>query len=110
MRYGLSEETIEKICGILAQHPAIERAMLYGSRAKGTFKFGSDIDLSLQGATLTLKELGDIASELDDLLLPYTVDLLIFDTLDHINLRDHIERVGKIFYERDQGADTLNFK
>ena len=100
MRYGLSEETIEKICGILAQHPAIEKVILYGSRAKGTFRPGSDIDLSLQGATLTLKELGDIVSEIDDLLLPYTIDLLIFDTLDHVNLRDHIERVGKIFYER----------
>ena len=100
MCYGLSEETIERICGILAQHPAVEKAILYGSRAKGTFKPGSDIDLSLHGATLTLKELGDIASELDDLLLPYTFDLLIFDTLDHVNLREHIERVGKMFYQR----------
>ena len=61
---------------------------------------GSDIDLSLHGATITLKELGDIDSELDDLLLPYTIDLLIFDTLNHVKLREHIERVGKIFYQK----------
>ena len=56
------------------------------------------------GTTITLNELGVIDSELDDLLLPYTFDLLIFDTLNHVNLREHIERVGKIFYERGQGS------
>ena len=100
MQYGLSDETIERICGVLARHPSVEKAVLYGSRAKGTFKPGSDIDLSLHGATITLSEMGDIDSELDDLLLPYTFDLLIFDTLDHVNLKEHIERVGTIFYER----------
>jgi len=100
MPYGLSDETIEQIRGVLARHPAIEKAVLYGSRAKGTFKPGSDIDLSLHGATITVNELGDIDSELDDLLLPYTFDLLIFDTLGHPKLREHIERVGKVFYQR----------
>lgn len=100
MKYGLSEETIEKISGVLTRHPSVEKAVLYGSRAKGTFKPGSDIDLSLYGGTITSNELGEIDSELDDLLLPYTFDLLIFDTLKQINLRAHIERVGKIFYER----------
>ena len=100
MPYGLSDATIEKICDVLARHPSIEKAVLYGSRAKGNFKHGSDIDLSLHGATLTLTELGDINSELDDLLLPYTIDLLIFDTLNHVKLREQIERVGKVFYQK----------
>ena len=100
MRYGLSEQTIEKICSVFANHPAIDKAVLYGSRAKGNFKPGSDIDLSLHGAGVSLKELGDIDCELDDLLLPYTIDLLIFDDLDHAELREHIERVGVIFYQR----------
>lgn len=104
MQYGLSDTTIEQICAVLERHPSVEKAVLYGSRAKGTFKPGSDIDLSLHGTTITLNELGDIDSELDDLLLPYTFDLLIFDTLNHVNLREHIERVGKIFYERGQGS------
>lgn len=100
MRYGLSEQTIEKICGVLAKHPAIDKAVLYGSRVKGNFKPGSDIDLSLFGAGLTVKELGDIEFELDDLLLPYSIDLLIFDTLNHAKLREHIERLGVVFYQR----------
>lgn len=104
MQYGLSDTTIEKICDVLSRHPSVEKAVLYGSRAKGTFKPGSDIDLSLHGATISMSEMGDIYSELDDLLLPYTIDLLIFDTLNHVDLREHIERVGKIFYDRGQGA------
>jgi predicted nucleotidyltransferase len=100
MPYGLNEETIEKICKVLSRHPNIEKAVLYGSRAKGTFKAGSDIDLSLHGAAITATELGEIDSELDDLLLPYTIDLFIFDRLTHEDLREHIERVGKVFYLR----------
>lgn len=104
MRYGLSEQTVEKICGVFANHPAIEKAVLFGSRANGNFKPGSDIDLSLHGAGISLKELGDIDFELDDLLLPYTIDLLVFDNLDHAGLREHIERVGVVFYRRGDPA------
>lgn len=100
MRHGLSEQTIEKICGIFAKHPAIEKAVLYGSRAKGNFRPGSDIDLSLIGQGLSTRELDEIDLELDDLLLPYTIDLLIFEKLDNAGLREHIERVGKVFYQR----------
>lgn len=105
MRYGLSEQTIEKICGVLARHPAIDRAVLYGSRAKGNFKPGSDIDLTLFGDSLTSRELGIIDEELDDLLLPYQIDLSIFNQIDHAKLREHIERVGVVFYQRADAAE-----
>lgn len=100
MRYGLSEENIEKICGVFAKLSTIDQAVLYGSRAKGNFKPGSDIDLCLHGAGISSQELGDIAFELDDLLLPYSIDLLVFDQLEHAELREHIERVGVVFYRR----------
>jgi predicted nucleotidyltransferase len=100
MYFGLSDMTIEKICDVLSRHPSVEKAVLYGSRAKGTFRLGSDIDLSLHGKKITLQELGDIDSELDDLLLPYTIDLLVFDVLEHVKLREHIERVGKVLYQK----------
>jgi len=102
MRYGLTEATIEGICDVLSRHPAIEKAVLYGSRAKGNYKPGSDIDLTLYGPLLTNRELGTIADELDDLLLPYKIDLSIFAKLDHAELMEHIERVGVVFYQRRQ--------
>ena len=99
-RFGLTEQTIEKIGGVLAQHPQVEKAVLYGSRAKGNFKNGSDIDLTLQGNGLSFDELLKIMGELDDLLLPYMIDLSIFHQLTHQDLIEHIQRVGKVFYER----------
>jgi type I restriction enzyme S subunit len=101
MKYGLSKATIEKIRAVFARFPAVEKAVLYGSRAKGNFKDGSDIDLTLYGEALTADVCSAIASELDDLPLPYTIDLSIFEELNHAKLRDHIERVGVVFYERE---------
>jgi predicted nucleotidyltransferase len=100
MRYGLKEQNIESICGIFARHPAVEKAVLYGSRAKGNFKPGSDIDLTLLGETLTPEELGRIEEELDDLLLPYQIDLSIFRRIENASLREHIERIGVDFFRK----------
>ena len=86
---GLQETTIEKICSVLASHPQIEKALLYGSRAKGNYKNGSDIDLTLVGGQdLTMQVLFRIMDEIDDLLLPYSFDLSIFN---HISDPDVIE-------------------
>ena len=79
MKYGLTETTVEKICAVFARFPEIEKAVLYGSRAKGNFKMGSDIDLTLCGEALTSDLRSTIASALDDLLLPYTIDLSVFN-------------------------------
>jgi predicted nucleotidyltransferase len=101
MKYGLPERTVEKICAVLAKYPEVERAVLYGSRAKGNYKPGSDIDLTLFGANLTRQLCATIDDELDDLLLPYSIDLSVFSELKHPELEAHIERVGKVMYQRE---------
>jgi len=100
MNHGLPAAAVEKICGVLARFPAVEKALLYGSRAKGTFKPGSDIDLTLQGDRLTSAQLGAIFDELDELLLPYRIDLSIYHHIAQDALREHIQRVGQVFYEK----------
>ncbi len=100
MIHGLPADTVTAICGVLARFPAVTSAVLYGSRAKGNYKNGSDIDLTLHGEGLNIQDQMDIAMELDDLLLPYMIDLSIFDKIDHAELKNHIERVGQVFYER----------
>ncbi len=105
--FGLPERTLTCIRTILAEHPAIERAILYGSRAKGSYKNGSDIDLTLIGAGLDLSTQFAVAGALDDAPIPYTVDLSIFTQISNPNLVEHIERVGKVFYQRrDQGQSS----
>ncbi len=101
--FGLSAAVIGKIRGVLARHPAVRRAVIYGSRAKGNHRPGSDIDLTLvtaEGHTISQGELARILDEIDDLLLPYMLDLSVFEDLRHAGLREHIERVGQVFYER----------
>jgi uncharacterized protein len=98
--FGLPAMTVATIRRILAEAPAVEKAVIYGSRAKGNYRPGSDIDLTLFGKGLDLDLLGEIAARLDESPIPYQVDLSIFDQLGHAGLREHIERVGKVFYER----------
>ena len=100
MSHDLSDSSVAKIQGVFARYPAVEKAVLYGSRAKGNYKPGSDIDLTFFGSTLTHRLLADIADALDDLLLPYSIDLSIFEDLNHPKLREHIECDGVVFYER----------
>lgn len=102
MKFGLKSTTIEKICTVFSQHPEVEKVILYGSRAKGNFKNGSDIDLTFKGKDLKLSTLYKIDNELDDLLLPYTFDLSIFSHIDNADLLEHIKRVGIIFYEHTE--------
>jgi uncharacterized protein len=99
MLYGLSPETISSIQGVLANHPHVQQAILYGSRAKGNERPGSDIDLTLKGERLSYDELNQIAWELDELCLPYKIDLSLYALLDHVELLAHIDRVGVLFYE-----------
>lgn len=98
--FGLPPAAVQKIRTVLSAHPGVDQAILYGSRAKGTHKPGSDIDLTLVGDGLVHRDLLDITDELDDLMLPYEIDLSILGSIDHQGLRDHIHRVGKEFYRR----------
>jgi predicted nucleotidyltransferase len=79
----------------------VEKAVLYGSRAKGNYKNGSDIDLALVGGKdLTREVLYRIMDEIDELLLPYSFDLSLFHDITDPDVREHIQRVGCVFYER----------
>jgi type I restriction enzyme S subunit len=104
MRFGLTEKTIEQINAVFERHPAIRQVLLFGSRAKGNYRAGSDIDLTIHGDAISSGELDDINTELDDLLLPNSFDLSVFADIDHAKLREHIERVGVVFYQRGSTA------
>jgi len=94
MRYGLTQHTLEQIINIFTQIPQVEEVILYGSRAMGNYREGSDIDLALKGKDLDMAELLKISAELDELDLPYHFDLLIFEKIENKDLIDHICRVG----------------
>lgn len=96
---GLSQSDVQSIQEALRRFPKVSEAILYGSRAKGTYRPGSDIDLTLKGDGLSHQDLLDIELAIDDLLLPYKVDLSLHCQIDNSRLIDHITRVGKQFYK-----------
>lgn len=97
---GLNNSDIERIQNVFALYRQVEKVILYGSRAKGTYKSASDIDLTLVGIQLNTSIQQKIESELDDLLLPYRFDISIYHQILNKELVEHIERVGKIFFGR----------
>ncbi|WP_045218387.1 nucleotidyltransferase domain-containing protein [Desulfonatronum thioautotrophicum] len=100
-RFGLKESAISELHGVLARHPEVQRAILYGSRAKGTHSTGSDIDLTLVGdERLNLDVLLRIMEEMDELLQPYTLDLSLLASITDPEVLDHIHRVGVVFYDK----------
>ena len=101
---GLPSETIKKVQQIFARYSNINLVCLYGSRAKGNYHHGSDIDLSVMGDELSSSQLLKVETELDDLLLPYKIDLSLFREIENNDLLDHIQRVGIEFYRRQKTA------
>lgn len=100
---GLSDAVINQIQAVFDQYPQIDSVILYGSRAKGNYRKGSDIDLTIKlktGITPDLSLHHRIATQLDDLDLIYTIDLSFYDQIENPDLIDHIQRVGVIFYEK----------
>lgn len=98
--YGLNDQDIRSLREVFSRHAAVEKAILYGSRAIGNQRYNSDIDLILTGEALSLSEQFRIEQELDDLLLPYRIDLSRLSNISNPDLLDHIRRVGLVFYER----------
>jgi len=96
-KFGLSTSTIEKITSVIYSFFGVEKIILYGSRAKGNFKSGSDIDLVLVAPEMTTSDLLKIESQIDELSLPYKVDLSILHQIDNSELIEHIKRVGVNF-------------
>jgi predicted nucleotidyltransferase len=96
--FGLPSSLLASIQQVLARFPHVARASIYGSRAKGTFRPGSDIDLALFGDDLTADELLSIDAALDDLDMPYTLDLALFAQIENPALQSHIRRVGQEIY------------
>lgn len=97
--FGLRLDDIETIRAILAQHPAVETALVFGSRAKGNYKRGSDVDLALRGVELTERIAAQIAYYLnEETIMPYHFDVLAYSHIANPALRAHIDRVGREIY------------
>lgn len=99
MQFGLKQSTIDLLKGVFIQYADIEEVLIYGSRAKGNFRDSSDIDLSIKGE-ISLKKMLQLETQLDDLLLPYEIDLSLYRNLGNQDLIAHIDRIGITFFKK----------
>jgi uncharacterized protein len=108
VRDGLRDHERIMIQAALARIPSLRRAILYGSRALGTFRPGSDLDLALDGANLQTEDVTRLAGYLDELPLPYRYDLTDYHRIANPALREHIEQHGVVFWTRSPTPEALN--
>ena len=80
----------------------MKEACLFGSRAKGNFRPGSDVDIALKGQSVNLDDVREIAYALNEEgFLPYQFDIIDYNRIDNEALREHNDRVGMALYLRD---------
>jgi predicted nucleotidyltransferase len=101
VQFGLPDDVLPRVIAILSGNRKIRRITLYGSRAMGKSRDGSDIDLCLDGDALSLNDLAELEAGIDDLLLPWKVDITVRQQIDNPDLIAHIERVGVRLYPVD---------
>ena len=101
LKFGLKLTTIDKINGVFRLHPEIEKVVIYGSRAKGNYRPGSDIDITLFGENVTRDTLSKLDWEIDELNTPYLFDISIYTKLNAPSLQEHIDRIGQVFYIKE---------
>ena len=99
MRFGLSDSVIKELQDVFRRHANIKKVLIFGSRSKGNYREGSDIDLAVVGNNIDYNQLLSILCEIDDLGLLYSVDLLDYSKKKGTPIGDHIDRVGQVFYE-----------
>lgn len=97
--FGISDRSYRLIISLFRRFPEIEKAIIFGSRAMGNFKQGSDIDIALAGKNITSKLISTISAELnEELPVPYHIDLVDMNTITNKELIDHILKYGVEFY------------
>jgi len=99
MKFGLSDTVIRELQDVFRRHANIKKVLIFGSRSKGNYRAGSDIDFAVIGTGIDYNQLLSIQCEIEDLELLYSVDLLDYQKKVGTPIGDHIDRVGQLFYE-----------
>ena len=98
--FGFTDRDIKTLQDIFKKYPDVKNVFIFGSRAKGTYKQGSDIDLAIMNEGVKDMVIGKMKSDFEDSNLPYIVDLVNYHTIKHSELKNHIDKVGVPFYKK----------
>lgn len=98
--FFVDDELLEDIHKVFNSFENIEQVKVFGSHAKGVAKPGSDFDLAIFGNNISVTDLLELYEQFDNLDLPYHFDLIIYNQIENEEVREHIDRVGKLIYKR----------
>jgi len=101
-KFGLTERDMATIHSIFESYPEVKTVLIFGSRAKGNYRLGSDVDLAIMNEGVSLKRLAQMRRDFEESSLPYIMDLVDFTKVDHLEFIDHINRVGIPFYLKNE--------
>lgn len=102
MPYGLTDNEMQILHELFAENEKIEQVILYGSRAKGTYKPFSDVDITIVGKGLTEQDVNRLYAALEKSSIPYMFDIFTFDTLKNENLKENVSRCGVVLYKKGE--------
>jgi len=107
MNFGLSDNVIEMIVKAVLDFDRIERVVIFGSRAIGNYKNGSDVDMAVFGNNIDFSLIAELNYKLNELLpIPYYFDVIGFDLIESQALKTHIIEFGKTLYEKNKGSEV----
>lgn len=100
MKFGLTKLELEQIYKILHAFPAVKEVLIFGSRATGTFRRTSDIDLALKG-NINNDIVAEVKYQLEEkTTLPYFFDVINYQEIKNEELKEQIDRYGKVLYKK----------
>ncbi len=100
MPFGLSQRDVDLIRQTLSKLSEVQKAIVFGSRAKGNAEPGADIDIALKGESVTEKTVLTLVTAQEELPLPYFYDIVAYHNIQNQDLIEHIDRVEGVLYER----------
>ncbi|OGO77590.1 MAG: DNA polymerase III subunit beta [Clostridiales bacterium GWB2_37_7] len=100
-QFGISEKSFNLILEAFVQYAEIEEVVIFGSRAKGNYKNGSDIDLAIKGSNCNASLAMNASAYMNEKLpIPYMVDVVDYSSLQHKDIKEHIDRIGITIYNK----------
>jgi len=100
MKFGLEQHIIDNLIAVFEQHSKVDKAIVFGSRAKGNYRPDSDIDIAIKGQDLNTDDIIAMSVAFEEKGITHKIDLINYDTIKEPDLKDHIDRVGIELYSR----------
>ncbi len=100
MKFGLAQHIIDNLITVFEQHPKVDKALVFGSRAKGNYRPDSDIDIAIKGQDLNTDDIIAMSVAFEEKGITHKIDLINYQSIQEPDLKDHIDRVGVEFYSR----------